>query len=263
MNTTLTLLMFAAFAAGFIDAIAGGGGLIQLPALMLAFPTIPLPTAFGTNKCSSIFGTLAAIPQYARRVRFDGRFLMAALPAAFALSYGGALLLGNLHMQGKSSKFMKPMILLMLAAVAIYTYTKKTFGEANIADAHKQTRYTRAGIIGGGIGFYDGFFGPGTGSFLIYGLIRYMGFDFLTATAYAKAINAATNLGALAYFIPHSNVMYSIALPMAACNIAGAILGARTAILRGNKFVRILFLTMVVAIIARLGYDVWREMIGA
>jgi len=255
--TPFLLLLIAAFSAGFIDAIAGGGGLIQLPALLLTFPSVPIPTAFGTNKCSSIFGTLAAIPQFARRVRFDRWFLAAALPAAFALSYAGALLLGSLETQGKNTKFMKPLILVMLIAVAVYTYTKKNFGVANLADAHKQTRYRRAGIIGGAIGFYDGFFGPGTGSFLIYGLIRFMGFDFLTATAYAKAINAATNLGALAYFIPHGHVVFATALPMAVCNIAGATLGAHTAILRGNQFVRVLFLTMVVAIIARLGYDVW------
>jgi uncharacterized membrane protein YfcA len=251
------LLLCAAFAAGFIDAIAGGGGLIQLPALMLGFPTLPIPTAFGTNKFSSIFGTLAAIPQYARRVRFDPRFLLFALPAAFSLSYGGARLLGSLEARGMGPKFLKPLILFMLMAVALYTYLKKNFGEANVAHAHKQAYYHRAGVIGGAIGFYDGFFGPGTGSFLIYSLIRYMGFDFLTATAYAKAINAATNLGALLYFIPHDNVVYSTALPMALCNIGGAVLGARTAILRGNRFVRVLFLCMILAIIARLGYDVF------
>lgn len=259
---TFALLLAAALAAGFIDAIAGGGGLVQLPALMLAFPALPIPTAFGTNKGSSIFGTLAAIPQYARHVRFDRMFLLSALPAAFALSYLGARALASLEAHGMGTKFLKPLILLMLMAVALYTYLKKNFGVANIDHAYKQTRYARAGVIGGSIGFYDGFFGPGTGSFLIYGLIRFMGFDFLTATAYAKAINAATNFGALAYFIPHGNVEYATALPMAACNVVGGILGARTAILRGNQFVRILFLCMVLAIIGRLGYDVLRGLWG-
>ncbi len=260
---TFALLLAAAFAAGFIDAIAGGGGLIQLPALMLAFKdTLPIATIFGTNKGSSIFGTLAAIPQYARHVRFERMFLLSALPAAFALSYLGARAFASLEAHGLGTNFLKPLILLMLMTVALYTYLKKNFGVANVEHAYKQTRYTRAGIIGGSIGFYDGFFGPGTGSFLIYSLIRFMGFDFLTATAYAKAINAATNFGALAYFIPHGNVEYATALPMAACNIVGGILGARTAILRGNQFVRILFLTMILAIIGRLGYDVWRGIWG-
>ena len=254
--TPLIVLLFAAFMAGFIDAIAGGGGLIQLPALLLALPSVPLPTVFGTNKTSSVFGTLVAIVQYTRRVRFDRVFMAVALPLAFVFAYAGAYSLGNLESQGIKPKFMKPLILVLLIAVGTYTYLKKNFGEAVVADTHKRTRYRRAGAIGSVIGFYDGFFGPGTGSFLVYGLIRFMGFDFLIATAYAKAINAATNLGALAYFIPHGHVLFATALPMAVCNSAGAALGARMAILRGNHFVRVLFLVMILAIIARLGYDV-------
>src|SRR5579862_27403 len=242
---TLALLLIAAFFAGFIDAIAGGGGLLQLPALLEAFPADPIALLAGTNKFSSIFGTLSAIPQYARHVRFDVKFLLVTLPAAFISAYLGASLLGYLNAHGKGNALLKPLFLLLLIVVAIYTYSKKNLGTDHREHPFTRHDYALAGLMGVSIGFYDGFFGPGTGSFLIFVMIRYLDFNFLHSTANAKFINAATNFGALACFIPNGNVMYATALPMAACNILGGTLGARTAVLRGNKFVRGLFLIMI------------------
>lgn len=256
---TLAILLVAAFCAGFIDAVAGGGGLLQLPALLNCFPDTPISILAGTNKCSSVFGTLSAIPQYARHVRFDKKFLWCTLPAAFALSYGGARLLGFLDAKGFDKSVLRPLILVMLIAVAIYTYSKKQFGTDHREHPFTRRDYVLAALMAASIGFYDGFFGPGTGSFLIFVMIRYLDFNFLHATANAKFINAATNFGALAYFIPNGNVMYATALPMAACNMLGGTLGARMAVLRGNKFVRVLFLIMIAAVIARVAWDVLKR----
>jgi uncharacterized membrane protein YfcA len=256
---TLTLLLIAAFCAGFIDAIAGGGGLLQFPALMQCLPGVSLSQVSGTNKGSSVFGTLAAIPQYARHVRFDAKFLWCTLPAAFACSYGGAFFFDHLDTGERSKTVLRPLILGLLIAVAIYTYWKKDLGNAHREQPLGGGHYAFAAGVGAAIGFYDGFFGPGTGSFLIFVLIRYLRFNFLYSTAYAKCINAATNFGALAYFIPHDKVLFATALPMAGANILGGTLGARTAILRGNKFVRILFLLMIAAVITRLGWDVLQQ----
>jgi hypothetical protein len=253
----LIWLCLFAFIAGLVDAVVGGGGLIQLPALFVFLPphlAASVPLVFGTNKMSSICGTAVALAQYSRRVAIPWNSVFPAGLTAFAFSAIGARVV-----QIVASDFLKPLILVLLVVVAGYTYWRKDLG--NLHAPRFMARHERlwAVAVGTGIGFYDGFFGPGTGSFLIFIFIGLFGFDFLTASASAKGINLATNLAAVLAFAAHGYVLYDYALPMGLCNILGALLGARLAILKGNRFVRGLFLTVVALMIARFGYEHLRK----
>ncbi len=248
-------MCLCAFLAGMIDSIVGGGGLIQLPALMIALPEVAksnFALLSGTNKLSSLFGTMVAVRQYARHITYDWHFVRPMLLAALVAAFGGALTADALS--GKNID-LRPLVIVMLVLVAIYTFIRKDFGSLHAPKMTRERRRTLGILIGAVIGYYDGFFGPGTGSFLIFAYIGLIGFDFLNATASAKVVNAATNVGALLCFVPRGRVLYALALPMAVCNILGSIVGTRLAILKGSKFVRILFLVVVSAIIARLVYD--------
>ena len=248
----LWLCLFA-FVAGFVDAIVGGGGLIQLPALFVFLPrelAASVPLVFGTNKLSSLCGTSVAVWQYSRRVPIPWRSILPATIAAFIFSALGVRVLQSIN-----SDFLKPLTLVLLVAVAIYTYWRKSFGHVHAPKFLADRERLLAVLVGTVIGFYDGFFGPGTGSFLIFIFIGLFGFNFLTASASAKAINCATNLAAVLIFAWHGDVLYQYALPMGVCNVAGALLGTRLALLRGNRFVRVLFLCVVAVMIARFAYE--------
>ncbi len=247
-------LCLFAFLAGFVDAVVGGGGLIQLPALLLLLPSAPadsLAAVLGTNKLSSICGTGTAVVQYARRVPINWRSILPAGVAAFLFSFLGARTVSSINPQ-----VLKPLILFLLIAVAAYTCWKKDLGHLH-APQFTMHRERRFGIlVGMAIGFYDGFFGPGTGSFLIFIFIGLFGFDFLTASASAKVINFATNLSAVIYFAATGNILYQFALPMGLCNLLGSLAGSRLAILKGNAFVRVFFLIVVAAMILRFGREI-------
>ena len=248
----LFLLCLVAFMAGFTDAIAGGGGLIQTPAALVLLPQYPLATVLGTLKIPSFSGTSIATVQYARRVTINWRLIAPMTIIAFVAAFAGSTLLTRVN-----NSFMKPLLLIMLVIVAIYTFTNRRFGE----HTHKAHSYRQQVIysllISLVIGFYDGFIGPGAGSFLILSFIGLMGFDFLKSSAYAKFVNLSTNLGSIAFFTLSGKIIYSIALPMAACNAMGGWAGARLAILRGNAFIRIFFLMVVCATLLRFAYDVF------
>ena len=249
----MLLLAGVAFLAGLIDSIVGGGGLLQLPALLVALPGLPIATVFGTNKLVSMTGTATATYRYRTSIGIDWRRVLPPSAAAFAFSFLGA---STVHVLDKT--VLRPVVLTLLIAVAIYTALRPDFGNGDPALAARGTTArarATALTIGAGIGFYDGFFGPGTGSFLIFLFIGLCGLDFRQASAEAKVVNLATNLAALAFFVPSGNVVYALALPMAACNVAGAIVGSRLAVSRGNRFIRVLFLVVVSAIIARFAYD--------
>lgn len=240
-----------AFLAGFIDAVVGGGGLIQLPALMLLLPG-PTPQAdvLGTNKLVGITGTAMAAWNYSRHVRVDWR---ATLPMAGAgLVFA---LLGALTVSRVSSAALRPAVLVMLVLVAIYTFARKDFGSLHAPRLSAGQKSWIGAGVGAAMGFYDGFFGPGMGSFLIFIFIGVFGFDFLAASAAAKIINTATNCSAVSVFASEGHVIYRLALPMAVCNVLGSAAGTRLAILRGSVFVRRLFLCVVAAIICKLAYD--------
>lgn len=247
-------LTAAAFLAGLVDSVVGGGGLIQIPALFLLLPgadLMPVATVLGTNKFSSICGTGTAVVQYARRVPLPWASLLPAAVMAFAFSFLGARTVTLL-----SGAVLRPLVLGLLVLVAIYTFARKDLGSRH-APALRPAGERLAGLgIGAVIGFYDGFFGPGTGSFLIFIFIGWLGFDFLRASASAKVINFATNLSAVGYFTAHGHVLFPYALPMAAANVAGSLVGSRLAVVRGNRFVRGFFLVAVTAMIMRFGWEV-------
>lgn len=252
--TALTGLCGFAALAGLVDAVAGGGGLIQLPALFLLLPrdrAATVAAVLGTNKLSSICGTGMAVVQYARRVRLPWRTLGPTAGSALVFSLAGARVAA-----GMNPAVLRPLILALLIAVAGYTFVRKDLGRVHAPRFAQRHEQLLGVLVGAAIGFYDGFFGPGTGSFLLFAFVGWFGFDFLHASACAKVVNFATNLSAMTYFAATDHVWYRYGLPMAACNVAGAVVGARLALGRGNRFVRAFFLVVVTAMILRFGWDV-------
>jgi uncharacterized membrane protein YfcA len=248
---TSILLCFFAFLAGFIDSIVGGGGLIQTPALLINLPNMSIPALLGTGKIPSVLGSGTAAIQYAQKVSFHKTFLLITSVLTMLFSILGARMVSHLDPQK-----LKPLMLFILIAVAIYTFWKKDFGSFETKTVSKTNALIYGSLIGSIVGFYDGFFGPGTGSFLVLAFISLMGFDFLTASAHAKVVNVASNVGAIGVFWMNDHVLWQYALPMAVFNIAGAVVGTRMAILKGNLFVRNIFLVVIIGMILRYGYDV-------
>ncbi len=252
ISLEMIILCFAALAAGFIDAIVGGGGLIQTPATLITLPHHSVATLLGTTKIPSLSGTASAGYQYAIRVKLQWRLLGILCLIALVAAYAGSKTVSLV-----SNSFMKPVIFGVLILVAIYTYTKKDFGTTTNAGKTPMQEFIYAGLFALIIGFYDGFIGPGAGSFLILFFISILGFDFLKASAHAKFVNVATNVGSIIFFAGSGNILYHYAIPMAACNFFGSLMGARLAILKGNRFIRIFFLLVVAGTIIRFGYDIF------
>ncbi|MCO4291687.1 TSUP family transporter [Solitalea sp. MAHUQ-68] len=248
----IIILCAFAFVAGFIDSIVGGGGLIQTPALLLSLPKVPIPTLLGTGKIPSLTGTSVAAWQYGKRVEFNAKVLVSVAICALIAAYLGAQTVSLLD-----SKVLKPLILFILIAIAIYTFLKKDLGNSVSKEISENKMMIYGGLIGLVIGFYDGFFGPGTGSFFILAFIMVLGLDFLNASAYAKVINCVTNIAALSAFIFNKQVLYHIALPMALCNMAGGLMGSKLALSKGNEFIRQFFLLVICLLIARYAYEVF------
>ena len=253
LDPGLLVLIGAAFLAGAIDAVVGGGGLIQIPALFAVHPDAAPATLFGTHKCASVVGTTSATWRYARRVVMPWRTILPAAGAAFALSYAGAAAVAWLP-----GDAVRPLILVLLVLAAVYTLKRKDFGQVHRPVHAGRRELLYAVLLGGVIGFYDGFFGPGTGSFLIFLFVRFFGFDFLHASASAKLVNVATNLAALAYFLPNGYVLPLLAAAMAVANAAGSLAGTRLALRHGSGFVRRVFLLVVAVMIVRFAWDTLR-----
>lgn len=250
LSPGLLILILAAFLAGTVDAVVGGGGLIQIPALFTVYPGELPATLFGTNKTASVFGTANAAWGYARRVKMPWRTILPATVAAFAFSYLGAAAVAWLPRNA-----IRPLMLVLLIAAAVYTLKRKDFGKIHQPLHGGRRELIYATLFGGVIGFYDGFFGPGTGSFLIFLFVRFFGFDFLHASASAKLVNVATNLAALAYFVPNGYLLPWLALLMALANICGSQVGTRLALKYGSGFVRKVFLCVVGSLICRFAWD--------
>lgn len=244
-------LLLAAVFAGFVDAVAGGGGLIQVPALFAGLPREAPATLFGTNKIASIFGTMNAARRYLREVDMNWAIALPTAISALLFSFAGAATVAWLP-----KDVVRPLVLVLLAAVAVYTWTKPDFGVSK-RPQRVPMRHMGAVAVGVGalLGFYDGFFGPGAGSFMIFAFVRLFGMDFLHASATAKIVNAATNAGAILLFAPQGHVLWALGLGMAVCNIAGAQLGSKLAIRHGSGFVRIVFLVMTTLLIVKIGWD--------
>jgi len=246
----LLIVSLASLAAGFVDSIVGGGGLILVPALFAVFPTTHPATLFGVNKGASVWGTAVATAQYARRVNLRWAAMLPAAAAGFAGSLAGAWLVTVI-----SPDFLRKVLPFVLLAVLAYTLVKKELGRHHAPRFSGQVETLVACCIGLVLGFYDGFFGPGTGSFLVFLLVRWLGYDFLNASASAKLINTATNLAALAVFAYKGHVWWHFALTMAVANVVGSLLGTRMALKHGAGFVRVVFMGVVSALILKTGFD--------
>ncbi|RZU00878.1 TSUP family transporter [Rivibacter subsaxonicus] len=250
MSFDLVFVTLASLLAGTIDAIVGGGGLILVPALFSAFPNAPPATLFGTNKGAAVWGTAWATVQFARRVTLKWSAL---LPAAAAALVGSAL--GAWTVTQVDGSGLRRALPFVLAAVLVYTLVRKDLGRAHVPRWQGSREALVASAIGVVIGFYDGFFGPGTGSFLVFLFVRLLGYDFLHASASAKLLNTATNLAALLTFALTGHVWWHLALVMAVANVIGSLIGTRLALKHGAGFVRAAFIVVVSALILKTGYD--------
>ena len=246
----LLFVSLASLLAGGIDSIVGGGGLILVPALFAVYPNAAPATLFGTNKSASVWGTSIATVQYSRRVQMRWAVLGPAAGAALVGSFLGAWAVTLID-----PGFLRRALPLILLAVLLYTLAKKDLGRTH-TPRHTQGRETLlACAIGLVIGWYDGFFGPGTGSFFIFLFVRLLGYDFLIASAAAKLLNVATNIAAIALFAAKGHVWWHIGLVMAAANVTGSLIGTRLALKHGAGFVRGVFIVVVGALILKTGYD--------
>ena len=250
---SIEIAIFLAIAsgfAGFVDAMAGGGGLIQLPALLVGLPNKDLPLILGTNKVPSIFGTAAAARNYFKNIKPDLPLTVTMMVPAFAGSMAGAGLAATIP-----KEFFKPFLVFLLLAVAIYTWRKPELGMSENLKYTNRKRLVIVAVIGLLIGFYDGIFGPGTGTFLVFFLVSAIGFAFLKASATAKLVNIATNAGAILSFQLTGHIWWQLGLLLAFANVTGAIIGSRLAIRGGSPLVRKVFLAVTFLLIARVAWD--------
>jgi uncharacterized membrane protein YfcA len=248
----LIFLCIGAFLAGFVDAVVGGGGLIQTPLGLILLPNLPVATIIGTLKIPSFSGTFFAAFQYLKKIEMNWKLLLIMMVLAVPSAFAGSTLLTYV-----SNDFMKPLLLVILSLLVVYTYAKKNFGQQSDKSHSNFQQILYAVLISIVIGFYDGFIGPGTGSFFVLAFITLLGFDFLQASANAKMVNLATNFGSICLFIFKGKIIWAIAIPMAICNAIGGFIGAKLAINKGNKFIRVFFLIVVIGTLIRFAYDVF------
>ncbi|MFS6937237.1 sulfite exporter TauE/SafE family protein [Neisseria animaloris] len=251
MDSHLILLLVFGFLAGLMDAAVGGGGLLQIPALFNTLPaSVPVTSVMGINKFASFSGTFMASVQFIRKIPMPWKMLLPAAVLAFIASYGGAKLVAYLPVQ-----YLKPAMLVIMAVMFVYTFFKKDLGQVVRTTALTRKETALGLLFGVLIGFYDGLFGPGTGSLLTFVFVRFFAYDFLTATASAKIINLTTNLAALSFFIPNNHIVWAWALPLALANLSGGIVGTHLAIRGGSKFLRYAFMALLCVLIGKFGWD--------
>ena len=236
--------------AGFVDAIVGGGGLVLTPALFATYPTAHAATLLGTNKSASVWGTTFAAAQYVRRVQLNWATIVPAMALSFLGSLGGAWLVTRV-----APDFLRKLLPLVLLGLLAYTLARKELGREHAPRYTGGAEVLAAGTVGLGIGFYDGFFGPGTGSFFVFLLVRWLGYDFLHASAGAKLLNLCSNLSALILFAFEGHVWWHLAVPLAVANVAGSLLGTRMALRHGTGFVRGMFIVVVLVLIMKTGWN--------
>jgi uncharacterized protein len=246
----LLLVALASLLAGLIDAIVGGGGLVLLPALFATYPGAVPATLMGTNKGGAIWGTAWAALQFTRQVSLSLRTMAPAMLAALAGSFAGAW-----AVTGVDASALRKALPLVLVAILAYTLARKDLGRHHAPRWSAAHEPMVAGLIGAGIGFYDGFFGPGTGSFFVFLFVRTLGYDFLHASAAAKLLNTSTNLAALVLFTWKGHVWWQVAAVLAVANVIGSLIGTRLALKHGAGFVRLVFIGVVSALILKTGYD--------
>jgi uncharacterized membrane protein YfcA len=246
----LIIVTAASGLAGFVDAVVGGGGLVLMPALFATYPAAIPATLFGTNKGGAIWGTAWAALQFARRVTLARATMAWGMAGALAGSFGGAWVVTLV-----SAKPLKQALPFVLLAILLYTMARKQLGREHLPRMSGGVEARAAGLIGLAIGFYDGFFGPGTGSFFVFLFVRVLGYDFLHASAAAKRLNTATNFAALVLFAWTGHIWWHVAAVLAVANIVGSLLGTRLALARGAGFVRIVFIVVVSLLILKTAWD--------
>lgn len=255
ISTELIILCLASFGAGFVDSIVGGGGLIQLPAFMMILPQYPIVTLLGTNKLVSMTGTAISAWRFSRSISFIKTIIVPAIFSAFIFSFFGAYVVTIV-----SSEIIKPIFTVMLFGIFLVTIRNKSFGLVD-HDPSIVIPFWKPMLIGALVGFYDGFFGPGTGSLLIIAFVGILGLTFVQGSAYAKIINLTTNIAAILLFSLKGEFLWVYAFPMMIFNIGGALLGVKLALLKGNEFVRFLLRVIVFLTIMKLAWDVLKNVI--
>ncbi|RZL87095.1 MAG: sulfite exporter TauE/SafE family protein [Variovorax sp.] len=246
----MLVLTLASLFAGFVDSIVGGGGLILVPVLFSVLPNAAPATLLATNKSASVWGTAAATAQFHHRVGLRWNALLPAAALAFAGSLAGAWAVTVVP-----GGFLRKLLPLVLVALLLYTLARKDMGHQHAPRFSGRAELAATGLVGLALGIYDGFFGPGTGSFFVFLFVRWLGYDFLNAAASAKLLNTMTNLGALLLFGLKGHVLWHYGLVMAVANVAGSLIGARVAIKHGASFVRKVFIVVVGALILKTTYD--------
>jgi uncharacterized protein len=246
----LVWMALASLLAGFVDAIVGGGGLILVPALFAILPNTHPATLFGINKGAAVWGTAIAAVQFSRRVNLHWHAMLPAAVCGLIGAFAGAWAVTVV-----SPVFLRKLLPFVLVGVLAYTLARKHLGQHHAPTLSHRAEAIAAGGIALVLGFYDGFFGPGTGSFLVFLFVRWLGYDFLHASASAKLVNTATNVAALSLFAWKGHVWWHYALALAVANIAGSLLGTRMALRHGAGFVRGMFLVVVTALICKTSYD--------
>jgi uncharacterized protein len=246
-------VLIAAFGAGFIDSMAGGGGLIQVPVLFATYPGVPPATLLGTSKFAGILGVASAVARYSRRVNIPWRNLLPLAGVVLLASLGGAKLATIV-----APEVFRPLVPIMLLIVLVYMVRRRDLGAEHAPRGFSGRHHVIGAALMVAIGVYDGFFGPGTGSFLMFVFVRCYSFDFLNASAAARVMNLATNGAALAYFAARGYVLWPVGVGMAICNAGGAIVGTRVALRGGSQVVRRVFIFVVVLLIVRTAWDALR-----
>jgi len=249
---TLIALGFFAFCGGLIDAAVGGGGLVQLPALLHALPQYSLATVFGTNKLAVLAGNFSSIFTYLRRIKILWRLMLPTMISAFMFAF-----LGALSVSVVPKRLMEYVVFLILIVMATYTFIKKDLGRTSSNIQYGKKKILLGIFFGGLIGFYDGVFGPGSGSLLLFIFVKYFGFDFLNASASAKLVNLGTFSAALMFFIPSGNILWTIGGVVGVCNIAGSLTGVFLALRYGSGFIRVFFLILLLFLIGRMGVSIF------
>jgi uncharacterized membrane protein YfcA len=248
----LIALGLFAFFGGLIDAAVGGGGLVQVPALLHALPQYSMSTVFGTNKLAVLAGNISSIFTYLKKIKILWKLMLPTMISAFFFSFAGAISVSFIP-----KRLMEYAVFIILIAMACYTFAKKELGRVDCRRDCGKKEILSGVFFGGVIGFYDGVFGPGSGSLLLFMFVRVFGFDFLNASASAKLVNLGTFLAALVFFIPSGNVLWKIGGVVAICNIAGSVSGAFLALRYGSGFIRIFFLMLLVFLIGRMGFSLF------
>jgi uncharacterized membrane protein YfcA len=254
MTPELFILLPLTFVAAMLNASVGGGGLVLIPGLLTLYPSVTPASLLATEKLASVVGQATAAQQYAKRMTLPWRLVLPTAALALCGAHLGARAIAVLPGQ-----WIKPFVVVLLVLMLLYTWFRPDFGAQDAQRPVSQRDLARGLALGSAIGFYEGFFGPGAGSFLIFLFVRVFHFDFMRATACAKVVNMATNLGALAYFIPAGFVRFELAIPMMAAMMAGSYAGSHLAMRGGNLWLRRLFLVLVFSLLGKLISDILRS----